>query len=135
MESLELEGKDLSNFALFPRATGDELLSHFGWCNVVFSPGNMGLLVSTAARFGRAIICDKGSHHGPEVELAKQAGQFFVDASDADVVDQLFSRLLMTPDLIVEKGDQLCLTAKQYYSVEEMVRRHVAIVNRLTGCV
>lgn len=111
--------------SIYPRLIGLELIPHFEWCHVIVNPGHLGLLVVTAAMYCRTIVVDKYSTHAPEVYLAKQANQFFVDFNDTNEVYFILNSLRSSNDLLASKACCLHETAKHSYNIEFMVDTHI----------
>jgi len=117
--------EDLSqNIQLFSAASGEELRAHFQWSNLVVNPGHVGLLVMNAACHNRPIVIDSEVRHAPEVILAKESNQFFIDFTDPNQVNDFFDDLFANGDILVEKGQQLFGTAISKYTVERMALNH-----------
>lgn len=117
--------------SLYPSAYGDELVDHFKWSNLVVNPGHVGLLVMNAATHNRPIVINSGSDHAPEVLLAKEAEQFFIDFGNKKEVDQLIDKLVDNPELLSEKGRALYDIAKSKYTVEHMMEVHIHMFRTL----
>ena len=103
--------------------TGNALEEDFEWCHVVVNPGTLGLLVINAARYGRAVIVDRDSRHGPEIVVAEETGQFIIDWSDQQELDAFFLGLLEREDQLRERGQQLSAYVQSNYTIEKMVER------------
>lgn len=126
MESLEGCQKlaEAGRLQVFGRTTGDDLIPHFDWADIVVSPGNVGLLCMNAARHGKGIVIDNNSYHGPEFFLAKEADQPFISFGNPEEVDQFIERLKNEPLLLEEWGRTLQDKAKKEYTIEYMADVH-----------
>lgn len=113
------------NIKLFEGATGLELQEHFSWSNLVINPGHVGLLVMNAACHNRPIVIDSEVDHAPEVILAKQANQYFIDFTNEETVNCFFNDLLKNPKQLVEKGEEIFFVAKTKYTIEKMATKHM----------
>jgi glycosyltransferase involved in cell wall biosynthesis len=113
------------NIECFGKTTGDELTSHFEWCHAVANPGHMGLLVSNAAKHGRPVIVQENERHAPEIILAQEAEQPFINFDSKSITEAFFSNLLAKPKILKEAGQRLQATAKQSYTIENMVEKHL----------
>lgn len=117
----------LENFEIWPASHGAELLKSFEWCHIVFNPGGAGLLVMNAGRMGRSIVIDTKSHHGPEIQLALDADQAFIDFSDINncimYVDKIFDR----PSVLQEKSN-LLIQHMHDYTIEHMVEKYLKAI-------
>ena len=110
----------ISNIELFGETLNDDLVNQMAWCDVIANPGHLGLLVVNGARFGRPIIVDNGSQHAPEVIVAKEADQFFVNWNDVNAVDEKINKLIQNRNLIQEASLRLVNVVKTRYTVEFM---------------
>lgn len=118
----------LSNFELFDAAYGNDLKGHFQWSHLVFNPGGAGLLVMNAARFQRAIVIDNNSHHGPEIQLAINADQDFIDFSDREVVLGFIDYIFNNPSYLQEKAEIIC-EEMHNFTIEHMVAQYLKAIN------
>ncbi|MEC3880167.1 hypothetical protein [Parapedobacter sp. 10938] len=108
----------------------DELKKLFEWSHVVMNPGHMGLLIANAGRFGRAVILDSKTPHSPEVQLAYDANQLFIDFDDKKEVDKLISELSdPTNTFLKEKGEEIVSVMKQKYNIEYMLSQFLSAIN------
>ena len=103
--------------------TGNALQEDFEWCHAVVNPGSLGLLIINAAKYGRAVIVDRDSRHGPEIVVAEEAKQYIIDWSDQQELDAFFLGLLEREDQLREKGQQLSEYVRYNYTIEKMVER------------
>ncbi|TVR19332.1 MAG: hypothetical protein EA391_00900 [Balneolaceae bacterium] len=117
------------NISLYPAAHGEELAEHFKWSNLVINPGHVGLLVMNAATHCRPIAIGSNVQHAPEVELAKKAGQYFLDFEQKSEVNLFFDHILNKPDELRTKGKQLFNMGREHYTVEYMVEAHLKAFN------
>lgn len=115
------------NLDLLGPLFGDCLEEHFLWSHVVFNPGNIGLLVMNAARYSRCLVIDDNSQHGPEVQLAYDADQIFIDFEDSNMVDSMVSRLLKNSVLLRSKGIDAFNEMKNY-TLEFMVEKYIEAI-------
>jgi hypothetical protein len=89
----------------------------------VLNPGGAGLLVMNAARLGRSIVIDTDSHHGPEIQLAIDANQDFIDFSDLGNVITYLDKLFESTDYLQEKAE--VLTAQMAnFTIEHMAEKY-----------
>lgn len=108
----------------------DELKELFGWSHVVMNPGHMGLLIANAGRFGRAVILDSKTPHSPEVQLAYDANQLFMDFDDKTRIDKLIKELSMPSNtFLTEKGQEIASVMKQKYNIEYMLSQFLSAIN------
>ena len=113
----------LVNFQVFDEAYGDDIKLHFAWSHVVFNPGALGLLVMNAACYGRSIVNDNKSRHGPEIQLAIDANQDFIDFSDLGNVITYIDKLFESTDYLQEKAE--VLTAQMAnFTIEHMAEKY-----------
>ncbi len=113
----------LENFQVFSGAYGDELEQHFAWSHIVFNPGGAGLLVMNAARSGRSIVIDNDSHHGPEIQLAIDAKQDFIDFSNLESVKNYIDSLFEKSNYLQNKAKGLT-EQMEYYTIEHMAEKY-----------
>ncbi|AKP52438.1 glycosyltransferase family protein [Cyclobacterium amurskyense] len=119
------------NVKLFDGAHGDLLLQHFKWSNIVINPGHVGLLVMNAACHCRPIIINSDVNHAPEVILAKEADQFFLNFNDRNEVESLFLELDKNHTLIKEKGEILYTKCINKYTIEKMAEKHKNVFDKI----
>lgn len=119
--------KSLDNFETYDSAYGKELEQHFSWCHTVFCPGSAGLLVMNAARFGRSIVIDKNSRHGPEIQLAIDAGQDFIDFSNLDNIQSYIDTLFNQQRYLQKKAEQLTHRMSNY-TIEHMAEKYLKAI-------
>lgn len=120
-----------SNVSFYGAAHGNCLLEHFKWSNLIINPGHVGLLVMNAASHNRPIVIDKNSDHAPEVILAEEGRQFFIDFSDTNEVLSFFYSIEADLEILSKKGTELYNLALEKYTVEFMVEVHRDIVRRV----
>lgn len=113
-----------NNVELFPAASGNELQKHFKWCNIVVNPGHVGLLVMNSACHNRPIVIDSKVEHAPEVILAKEANQHFIDFLNEREINDFFDELIKNPNNIISKGEELYNYSINKYTIEEMALKH-----------
>ena len=113
--------KSMQNIELFGETLNTDLEKHMVWCDIIANPGHLGLLVVNGARFGRGIIVDSGSQHAPEVIVAKDAEQFFVNWDSNEEVDDLISMLINNRGAIQESTNRIVSVVKSKYTIENMV--------------
>lgn len=119
------------NIELFPEAHGEQLLNHFEWSNIVVNPGHAGLLVMNAACHKRPIIINSNVQHAPEIILAREAGQYFVNFDDTSQVDELFDRLAQNPSEIEAMGEKIFEVAREKYTIEQMALKHMKVFKKV----
>jgi len=126
MDSVKIPAEllDSGRVEIFGRTTGKDLNEHFDWCDMVVSPGDVGLMVMSSAQHGKGIVIDNDSHHGPEYWLAKEAGQSFIPFEEKDEVDRLIDHVLENRWKLKQLGSQLQEVAKQKYTIEYMAGAH-----------
>jgi len=122
------EIESIPNVELFGEILNDELKKQMEWCDMIVNPGHLGLLVVNGARFGRPILVDNSSQHAPEVIVAKEAEQFFVDWTDIKAVDNLVEKLIENRELIQEASQRIVEIVKLKYTVEYMVQIYVRAI-------
>lgn len=115
------------NLEILDAVYSNELRPHFEWTNVIFNPGGAGLLVMNTARFSRPIIIDKYGHHGPEVQLALDAKQEFIDFADVNEVDNIVDKCLKNEKYLVSQGEKMALKMKNY-TIEYMAEQYLKAI-------
>jgi glycosyltransferase involved in cell wall biosynthesis len=125
--------RELSNFRLDGPVTGQALRDLFGWCDLVVNPGHLGLLVVNAGAHGRAIVVASEEQHAPEVVVAHEAEQFFVDWADESAVDSLLERLRENRGLLMNAAARLVSTIREGYTIETMVSVHMEAIRVVCG--
>lgn len=120
-----------SNVELYPAASGNELRQHFKWSNLVVNPGHVGLLVMNAACHNRPIVIDSEVAHAPEVILANETDQYFIDFLNMNELDDFFTSLIAKPDKVISKGNQLYNYAINKYTIEKMTRKHSQMFDKI----
>lgn len=111
----------------FGHTRGDALNAHFDWADLVVNPGHVGLLVMTAARYGKGIAIDSESDHAPEYWLAKSANQPFLSFGDLSEVEAFLNDLRRDRDRLRRWGTELQKVAMEKYTIEHMVRVHLEV--------
>jgi len=118
-----------SNFKIFDATYNDGLIDHFRWSHAVMNPGHAGLLVMSAGKFGRPIIVDCNSAHAPEIQMAKDANQDFIDFSCLNKVTQYIDYIFDHPGYLEMKGIELAEVMKKKYTIENMVSQYLKAIN------
>ncbi|PWH86416.1 glycosyltransferase family protein [Brumimicrobium oceani] len=119
--------KKLDNLEIFDAAYEEELKEHFEWAHLVFNPGGAGLLVMNAARFNRSIAIDPNSHHGPEIQLAIDANQDFIDFSEPKKVKAYIDQIYSDPQLLKENAKRLS-DKMGNYTIEHMAQQYLKAI-------
>lgn len=114
----------LDNLVIYEGAYGQELYSHFKWSHITFNPGGAGLLVMNSARLQRSIVIDINGYHGPEVQLAIDANQDFIDFSNMNIIDSYIDKIFHDPKYLEMKAKELCLKMHNY-TIEYMTERYM----------
>lgn len=114
----------LDNVFLYGAASGEELKEHFLWSNLVVNPGHAGLLVMNAACHNRPIVIDSKVNHAPEVILAKETNQYFIDFENEKEVSAFLNSVKNNKEDLLEKATLLFTYARQEYTVENMAYKH-----------
>lgn len=127
MESFAAEhlGGVPDNVELFGAAHGKELTNHFEWCDMVANPGHIGLLAVNAAEHGRAVAVQEGVTHAPEVALAREAGQVFLDFEDSERVDRLIETIKGNRRWLKDLSARIAEIGREKYTIEYMVEKHL----------
>ncbi|MFW5983016.1 MAG: glycosyltransferase [bacterium] len=123
-----LLAKEDNNIHVFSEVYGDDLIAYFEWAHAVFNTGGAGLMVMNAARFGRPIFIDNDSLHGPEIQLAKDASQLFLDFGEEKEVDNLVKKCIEDREFLMEKGHILAQVMKKKYTVEYMAQQFLKAI-------
>lgn len=118
----------IPNLEIFDAAYEQELYEHFKWSHLVLNPGGAGLLVMNSARFARAIVIDINSHHGPEIQLAKDAGQDFIDFSKPEIVIEYINKIFDDPFDLHVKAQRLCKVMQENYTIEFMAKQYMKAI-------
>lgn len=108
---------------------GNELTEHFLWAHCVVAPGHLGLLVTDAARFGRPIIVDSSSDHAPEVYIAQDADQQFIDWSIPGEAASYFTSMCEGQVDLQVLADRLVSTVRANYTIETMADRFAQMIH------
>ena len=119
--------KEMDNLKVFAAAYELELYQHFKWSHIVLNLGGAGLLVMNAARFQRPIVIDENSHHGPEIQLAIDANQDFIDFSDPKNTRRLIDEIFENPSYLEHKGKDLC-SYMANYTIEHMAQQYLKAI-------
>ncbi|MFW6413864.1 MAG: glycosyltransferase [Verrucomicrobiota bacterium] len=133
MDQLVVPDSLINNWKIerFGRTLGKDLDPHFDWADITVSPGDVGLFVMNAARYGKGIIIEKEGDHGPEYWLAKEAQQPFIDFENQEAVDKFFDKLLHQKHLLQEWGGKLQEIAMEKYTIEYMVEAHYKVFDSI----
>lgn len=131
MKNIKLpENLNITNrVEIFNGVRGEGLNQHFDWTHIVVNPGHLGLLVLNAARHNKAIVVDKRSDHAPEVEVAYNSHQPFIDFSNLREAKSFFNSLLGNTQALSSWANDLQLYAKKEYTIEHMVETHMNVFN------
>ena len=113
------------NIECYGKTTGAELHKHFSWCHAVINPGHLGLLISNAALHGRPVLIQKNESHAPEIALANDSGQIFLDFDELVEIEKFFTGLRNDFSALKEAAQRLQRTAKSEYTIEHMVEKHL----------
>lgn len=113
------------------RTVGDDLDPHFAWADLVVNPGAVGLLVMNAAKYGKGIVIDSNSRHGPECWLAQESRQPFIPFSEDEDVDRFFDNLFENRRKLKEWGKQLQEVAMRKYTIEYMADAHFEFLDKV----
>ncbi|MGM0858920.1 MAG: glycosyltransferase [Pseudomonadota bacterium] len=122
-----------SNIEVFDAAYGYDLQRHFRWCDAVVNPGHVGLLVMNAAKHGKPIFIDRFSDHAPEISLAIEAEQFFIDFENFCNAGEAMLRVWDNYELLEEAGERLQRVATNRYTIENMVDVHIQVLKEVTN--
>jgi len=114
-----------NNIECFGKTTGPDLEKHFSWCHAVVNPGHLGLLVSNAALHGRPVLIQKNENHAPEIALAEDSNQLFLDFDNIVETEIFFTDLRNDYSVLKEAAQRLQKTAKSEYTIEHMVEKHM----------
>ncbi len=118
-----------NNVQLFNQLYDKEVEIHYRWSHAVFNPGHVGLLVMSAAKYGRPIIIDSISDHAPEIQLAIDAKQVLVDFSNLNDVNKVIADLIKQPLRLQELGNQLNEEMRLNWTIENMVSKYMQAIN------
>ena len=113
------------NIECYGKTTGAGLKKHFSWCHAVINPGHLGLLISNAAMHGRPVLIQKKESHAPEIALANDSGQLFLNFDDIVETENFFTGLRNDLSVLKEAAQRLQRTAKSEYTIEHMVEKHL----------
>jgi len=113
------------NVHCFDKCTGDELIKHFSWCHGVVNPGHLGLLISNAALHGRPVLIQKNEIHAPEIILAEESAQIFIDFDNNEETKQIFNEFMQDITSLKQAAMRLQVTANMNYTIEYMVEKHM----------
>ncbi|MDD3700346.1 MAG: glycosyltransferase [Bacteroidales bacterium] len=117
------------NVQLFDQLYDEDIETHYKWAHVVFNPGHVGLLVMSAAKYGRPIIIDKTSKHAPEIQLAVDAEQILIDFSDYKDVNKLITDFINNPNKVENLGIRLNEEMRKNWTIENMVSKYMLAIN------
>lgn len=127
-ENIVLREDDF-NISILGEVYSEDLEKHYEWSHAVFSPGHIGLLVMNTARYGRPIFIDSKTRHAPEIQLAKEANQLFLDFENKEEVDKLISLCISDRAFLIEQGINLAQTMSEKFTVEYMVQQTLKGIN------
>ena len=113
------------NVSCYDKSSGEELKEHFTWCHAVVNPGHLGLLISNAALHGRPVVIQTNEEHAPEIILAKESAQIFIDFDNKKETDLFFNELMQDISALKLAALRLQDTAKTGYTIENMVEKHM----------
>jgi len=119
------------NIQCFGKTTGEDLIPHFEWCHAVVNPGHLGLLISNAAIHGRPVIIQKNTKHAPEVALAHESNQIFIDFDNKEDVERIVSMASGHANTLKEAAKRLKNIAISDYTFENMVEKHMYSFNQV----
>ncbi|MFC1844178.1 hypothetical protein ACFLZ5_05250 [Thermodesulfobacteriota bacterium] len=122
-----------SRVSIYGSLVGKALSPHLKWTHLVVSPGHVGLLVVTAARYGRPIVVDSSSIHAPEEYIAQTADQPFIDWSCNDIVTDFLTNAFQGHYPLQSLGDRLVQVVREQYTIETMAQRFSEIILRDDG--
>lgn len=114
------EIESINNLQIKGSVLGKDLEDLMEWCDVIANPGHLGLLVVNGARYGRPILVDNRSQHAPEVIVAKEAEQFFINWENLDSVNKQLNKFIQNRKIIEAAGKRLIEVVKSRYTVEYM---------------
>lgn len=117
-----------SRIEIFGAAYDNELREHFEWCHLVLNPGGAGLLVMNAGRFARPIVIDNNSHHGPEIQLAVESSQHFIDFGNTNEIEEVLNRYFKDPSALIEEGKHLSAVMYEKFTIEFMVSQYLRAI-------
>ena len=123
------EIQEIENIRIKGSALGEELKKIMKWCDIIVNPGHLGLLVVNGARFGRPILVDNSSQHAPEVIVAHEAEQFFIDWTNNSAIDKKIEELIKNRHLIKEAATRVVEIVKLKYTVEYMTQVYFDAIN------
>jgi len=92
---------------------------------IFLNPGHLGLLISNAALHGRPVLIQKNENHAPEIALAEDSNQISLDFDDLKETGAFFNDLNKDINILQEAAMRLQITAKEQYTVEHMVEKHM----------
>ena len=122
----------LGNIEVFGKTDSESLKDHMTWANACINPGHAGLFVMTSAQFGLPLIVDSSSEHAPEIILAREAKQYFVDFTDEESVNILLREIKGGERNIQEDGLRFARLLKESYTIENMVSKHLDVLREIT---
>lgn len=121
----------IDNIEVFGKTNHDSLKEHMMWANACINPGHAGLFVMTSAQFSRPLIVDTTSEHAPEIILAFQAKQYFVDFTNKEAVNTLLTKIMSGELNIEHAGYRLARILKESYTLEHMTEKHIQVLNTI----
>ncbi|MEX2437633.1 MAG: glycosyltransferase [Candidatus Babeliales bacterium] len=110
------------------KVNNNKLDKDFSWCDIVVSPGHLGLLVMNSARYGKPILVSSTDLHAPEVSIAYESKQYFLDFDNPEDVKSMFNITLLNRETLREKAKMLQEIAREKYNIEYMVKCHVMML-------
>lgn len=128
---IKKNGELPQNITCFGKTVGEDLIEHFKWCHAVINPGHLGLLISNAALHGRPVIIEKNEIHAPEVALAEESKQFFIDFTSDSEIKSMISMTKKNVQSLRKAADRLQQLAYNKYTIEHMVDKHIHSFKRV----
>lgn len=120
------------NITCYGKTVGEDLIEHFKWCHAVINPGHLGLLISNAALHGRPVIVEKNEIHAPEVALAEESEQFFIDFTSDRDIEMILKMVEKNQSPLKNAAKRLQKIAYNDYTFEHMVEKHIQSFERVT---
>lgn len=118
------------NVEVYDKAVGLDLKKHICASDIFISPGDLGLMISSAAQHGKPVAIQKGRHHGPEIQMARDAKQIEMDFdSEADV--RKLIDCCQDNEMLARLGKRLYHTGLEKYNIERMVEVHLSMFDKL----
>ena len=107
---------------------GEALKGDFEWRHLAACPGHLGLLLMTAAKHGRPIVADSETRHGPEVAVARETGQPFINWAHDEEVDRFFQRAFAGDLPLGPLGLALAEYVRNHYTLERSVQAFLSFL-------